>query len=194
MKMKKTFKFLTLTVLLSMVGVLSAFAAEVTDITFVKNGCTYKVIQIEWGVNGKNNSKGTVSVTGNPADQTQTSITIESSFQEQITGVYGGVERNDKVTFTTTEVLPNAFRGLNQVTSLTIPGTVTTVGEGAFANMTGLTKLKIGTPTDKSDLTTLDNFAFGNDPITELDLTDCPKLNLKNGRPLSTLSVVRTTD
>ncbi len=182
--MKKTFKFLTLTVLLSMVGVLSAFAAEVTDLTFVKNGCTYKVIQIEWGVNGKNNSKGTVSVTGNPADQTQTSITIESSFQEQITGVYGGLERNDKVTFTVTEVLPNAFRGLNKVTSLTIPGTVTTIGEGAFANMIGLTYLKIGTATDKSDLTTLDNFAFGNDPIETLDLSDCPKLDLKSGRSL----------
>ena len=188
MKMKKTFKFLTLTVLLSMVGVLSAFARKVTDVSFVKDGLTYKVLSIDWGINESKTSTGTLSVTNNNGDRSVTSITIKSGFKETISetfdGAGEGVFRNDEVTFTVTTVEADAFKGLNKVTSLTIPGTVTTINQGAFANLTGLTSLKIGTKAEPSDLESIGDFAFGNCPIETLDLSDCPKLNLKQGQPL----------
>ena len=184
MKMKKTFKFLTLTVLLSMVGVLSAFAEEnLEGFTFTDDSqpVRYKVIQIIWGADNSGKSTGTVSVTSNNADRSISEVTIPGQFTKKLEGYYGNMHHADEITFTVTTVEAKAFENLTVANKLSIPGTVTTIEEGAFNGITNVTSLKIGSEEEPSQLTTLGDFVFGNTPIGELDLTYCPKLDFGNG-------------
>ncbi len=180
--MKKTFKFLTLTVLLSMVGVLSAFAEEsLVGFTFALDNemVRYKVLSITWGADGSGNSTGTVSVASNLQNRQTPSLDIPAEFTKQLEGWYNGKHHSDVVKFTVTTIEARAFENLTVLNNLTIPGTVTTIEEGAFNGITNVTSLAIGTEENPSELTTLGDFVFGNTPIKILDLRYCPKLDLE---------------
>ena len=95
-----------------------------------------------------------------------------------------------------TTVGASAFEGVVTITSLEIPATLATIGDDAFKDMTGLTELTINRNSTNSHVkavfagcnkvTTLNlvgaysvaNNAFADMPLTKIDLSKCPNLNV----------------
>jgi len=188
MKMKKTFKFLTLAVLLSMVGTVSAFAAKIVNTTVGKDGVTYKVIKLKV-YNGNDIREAEVSIvsTGTP----KTGQDVVDILGEVVLNVGGEDSQNRNVpqqdiTFKVTEIEKVGYGNLNGVKTFNIPASIKVIKEGAFHNaaMEGNTDLKINFAAG-SELETIGDYAFGNCAIKTIDMTNCDKLNLKTGKPFA---------
>ena len=186
--MKKTFKFLTLAVLLSMVGTVSAFAAKIVGQEMGKDGVTYKVIKLKV-YNGNEVREAEVSIvsTGTP----KTGQDVVNIPGEVILNV-GGTDSNGNnvpqqdITFKVTEIKEVGYGNLNGVKTFNIPASIKEIKEGAFHNaaMQNNTDLKINFAAG-SELTTIGDYAFGNCAIKTIDMTNCDKLDLSTGKPFA---------
>lgn len=186
MKMKKTFKFLTLTVLLSMVGVLSAFADT------VKSGATefndpnglsvaYKLLTID-----EDDQTGTVEVSGSAINPNVTEITIPATvtLTPNVTLMEAGHSYNKETVFTVVGIRVG-FATLHELKTVNIPLCVEYISQGAFNNCSKLTNFNIGDPSktaaqETSKLKAIGDFAFGDTGLKKLDLSKCAKLNLSD--------------
>ena len=180
MKMKKTFKFLTMTVLLSMVGSLNGFAAELIGSKEFNDpdnkAVSYKSVSID-----RDHDTGTVSVTGNNVASSETTLTIPGTITYSVDGEISGVPyKHENVVFTVVGIEANAFKTMTKLETLNIPASVVTIEEGAFNNAGQLKTVNIA---DGSKLKTVGNYVFGNTNIEELDLSMCSELNLCTGTP-----------
>ncbi len=178
MKMKKTFKFLTLTVLLSMVGAVSALAANLIGQTHwdKANTVRYKILTINRG-----NNTGTVSVIGsNIPVATTTELTIPDEVTIEVNGELSSVHYEAPTVFSVTKIEKNAFATLSFLETLNIPASVEVIDEGAFNNAVVLENVNIEAG---SQLKSVGDYVFGNTNIETLDLSMCSKLNLCEGTP-----------
>ena len=172
-------KFLALTVLLSVAGVMNSFALELIGSTFFSNNVQYRIISIQ-----QDAKTGKVAVHGNNLAVTTTSLRIDGTVTTDVEGTVapGTQVYKEKVTFTVTEIDKEAFDKLGALTTLEIPASVETIYEGAFNNCGELATVTIGYD-GTSQLTTVGDYVFGNTNVTSLDLSNCPKLNLSTGKP-----------
>ena len=178
MKMKKTFKFLTLTVLLSMVGAVSALAANLIGQTHwdKTNTVRYKILAID-----RATKTGKVSVIGsNIPVATTTELTIPDEVTIEVNGELSSVHYEAPTVFSVTKIEKNAFATLSFLETLNIPASVEVIDEGAFNNAVVLENVNIEAG---SQLKSVGDYVFGNTNIEELDLSMCSKLNLCEGTP-----------
>ena len=178
MKMKKTFKFLTLTVLLSMVGAVSALAANLIGQTHwdKANTVRYKILAID-----RATKTGKVSVIGsNIPVATTTELTIPDEVTIEVNGELSSVHYEAPTVFSVTKIEKNAFATLSFLETLNIPASVEVIDEGAFNNAVVLENVNIEAG---SQLKSVGDYVFGNTNISTLDLSMCSKLNLCDGTP-----------
>ena len=178
MKMKKTFKFLTLTVLLSMVGAVSALAANLIGQTHwdKANTVRYKILAID-----RATKTGKVSVIGsNIPVATTTELTIPDEVTIEVNGELSSVHYEAPTVFSVTKIEKNAFATLSFLETLNIPASVEVIDEGAFNNAVVLENVNIEAG---SQLKSVGDYVFGNTNIETLDLSMCSKLNLCDGTP-----------
>jgi len=181
--MKKTFKFLALTVLLSMAGVVSALADDIVGKTFTDNNIEYEVTDIQ--VTGSSVSKATVAVVDNALTASITELKIPATVTFNVKGTPAeGPEINPakSVTFDVTEIKTFGFSNKTELAKIEIPCSVVKIGADAFHNAAG-DNLQIifgwdATATKKSALKSIGDCAFGNATATTLDFRNCPELDL----------------
>lgn len=84
--------------------------------------------------------------------ETQNGNTAVYTGDDKATGIYTIPETvtHGGNTYTVTEIAPDAFKDNTSLTQVTIPGTVTTIGAGAFAGCANLTAIYILSPTPVS--------------------------------------------
>ena len=178
MKMKKTFKFLTLTVLLSMVGAVNTLAANLIKSTQWDdtNTVRYKILSID-----RATKTGTVSVIGsNIPVATTTELSIPETVTFSVNGEVNNVHYEAPTVFSVTEIEKNAFATLSFLETLNIPASVEKIDEGAFNNAVVLETVNFAAG---SQLKSVGNYVFGNTNISTLDLSNCSKLSLCEGTP-----------
>lgn len=181
MKMKKTFKFLALTMLLSISGTLATFAqVQLKGAEFFEeNGMKYTVLTID-----KAQMTGTVAVSVNAMDPVPETLDIPSSYEKTVQGNYINEGVTGKVTFTVVAVEAYGF-GLNTspvpavgkqmigLKTLNIPASIEYIGSYAFNNAGDLATVNFAAG---SKLKSLGDCAFDNTNIQTLDLTNCTSL------------------
>ena len=117
---------------------------------FVPVGCKSKYEATE----GWNKFKNIVEMT--PYDVLDDNIVAAHFLQPDETGKVEIPEKVeiDGVEYTVTKIAEDAFKGNTELTEVTIPGTVTTIGAGAFEGCTNLKAIYVLSPTPAS-LTTV---------------------------------------
>ena len=183
MNMKKTFKFLALTVLLSMAGVVSALADDIVGKTFTDNNIEYEVTDIQ--VTGESVSKATVAVVDNALTASITELKIPATVTFNVKGMPAEgpeIKPAKSVTFDVTEIKTFGFSNKTELAKIEIPCSVEKIGADAFHNAAG-DNLQIifgwdATATKKSALKSIGDCAFGNATATTLDFRNCPELDL----------------
>lgn len=97
-----------------------------------------------------------------------TSIILPSSLQSFGAGAFETNTRLASVTIqgtTLSEIPANAFKGCNNLTSVSIPNSINKIGNRAFDMCSKLEHITFPT-----NLTTIGNYAFNNVPLTEINL------------------------
>ena len=185
MNMKKTFKFLTLTVLLSMVGVVSALAQKITGTTDWDGDVQYKVtaIRVLSGVV----KEATVSVVDNATPKAGvTEVTIPSKVTLKVSGKTDNnvtISAKD-VEFTVTEISNYGYGNKNDVQKINIPATVKKIGASAFHNYASQSNINLQIVFEAgSELESIGDFAFGNCAAKKIDLSNCNSLDLTGTTP-----------
>ncbi|MCR5157996.1 MAG: leucine-rich repeat domain-containing protein [Prevotella sp.] len=190
--MKKTFKFLSLAMLLSFVGAVSALAQQITgNKTYTDdNDIEYTVTAITASNNGTTITKATVAVTNNGTPKFgQDEVRIPGTVQFAVSGTTdnGQTLKSKMVTFTVTSVVNFGYANKNGVKKFEIPCSVEEIGEDAFHNAASEenTNLEIvfGWDGTKSKLKKIGNFAFGNSSAQRIDLSKCNELDLTGTKP-----------
>ena len=110
---------------------------------FVPVGCKSKYEATE----GWNKFKNIVEMT--PYDVLDDNIVAAHFLQPDETGKVEIPEKVeiDGIEYTVTEIAEDAFKGNTELTEVTIPGTVTTIGSGAFGGCTNLKAIYVLSPT-----------------------------------------------
>lgn len=165
--MKKNFKFM-LVALMALFGFNSAMAAELIGSTqYTNNGYQYKIKTIDTAAKTGTLSVRSTNWTVGNADVTK--ISIVNQIVLNIKGEISTVPFEDVVTFDVVEIEADAFKGLDEVTSIEFatPCKITAIGAGAFigtsienldltpTKITTLNKLFVGTAPDPTYTTTL---------------------------------------
>ena len=188
MKMKKTLSFLALTLLLSMVGTFSAFAASIVGTTPGKDGVTYRVIKLKvYNKTEVKEAEVSIVSTGTPKTGQET-VNVPGEVILNVGGEdsQGRTVTQQDITFKVTEIEKVGYGNLNGVKTFNIPASIKVIKEGAFNNaaMEGNTDLHINFAAG-SELETIGDYAFGNCAIKEINMTNCNKLNLSTGKPFA---------
>lgn len=123
---------------------------------------------------------GTVSVAKNDAEA-ETSLTIPKTFSETVEGT----EFTGTMTFTVVQIEANGFEGLSNLTTVSIPESVTEIGANAFSGDYALTTLTIA---ENSELVTIGNEAFNSWISATFDLSKATKLTTLPANLLTTAS------
>ena len=179
--MKKTFsiKLLALLVTLSL-GCVKGFAAalENAEIFNTTQKFKFQIKSID-----KYANTGTCVITANNLDAAATTtLAIPETFDWNVSGTYAGTDYSAEVTWTVIGIGNDAFAGLYNLKTVTVPASVKTIGQRSFYNCG---KIETFTIANGSELQTIDNFAFGNTGIKEIDLSGCAKLDLSTKTPFT---------
>ena len=135
--MKKNFKFM-LVALMAFFGFNGAMAQALEGTTqYANNGLQYKILSLD-----KTLGTYTVSVAQsdwNAKAADKTTLTIPATVSFSLTGEdHNGDAVNEAITFDVITIEANAFRGLSSITSVSLPSSITTIGNYAFVG----TKIK----------------------------------------------------
>ena len=139
--MKKNFKFM-LVALLAVFGFNGAMAASLVGTTqYANNGLQYKIISVYKTPGGAKVNKVSVSQSDwNTKAENPTTLTIPATVTFSLKGEDTDATSIDQeVTFNVVEIEADGFKGLNKITSVSLPSSITTIGAGAFVG----TKIKI---------------------------------------------------
>ena len=183
--MKKTFSFKLLALLLTLsLGCVNGFAAALQDAEIFNTTQKFK-FQIK--SIDKYANTGTCIITANNLDAaTTTTLTVPETFAWNVSGTYAGTDYSAEVTWTVIGIGDEAFAGLYNLTTVSVPASVKTIGVRAFYNCGKISSFTIA---NSSDLETIGNFAFGNTGIQEIDLSGCSKLDLSGTKTPFTASL-----
>lgn len=179
--MKKTFKFLSLAMLLSFVGTVSALAQKITGTTQWDGDVQYKITAIRV-LNG-DVKEATVSVVDNATPKAGvTEVTIPDKVSLKVSG-----KTDNSVTvsaqtyeFTVTEISRFGYANKNDVKKINIPATVKKIGADAFHNYASQSNIDLQIVIAAgSELETIGDCAFGNGAAKKIDLSNCNALDLR---------------
>lgn len=185
MMMKKTFKFLTLAMLLSFVGTVSALAQAIKGTTQWADDVRYEITAIRV-LNGAV-KEATVSVIDNATPKSGvTEVTIPGKVTLKVSGKTDNsvtVSAMD-VEFTVTKIEKFGYANKNDVQKFNIPAEVEEIGADAFHNAASQTNTDLQIVfAAGSKLKKIGDCAFGNSAAKTIDLSNCNDLDLTGSKP-----------
>lgn len=185
MMMKKTFKFLTLAMLLSFVGTVSALAQAIKGTTQWADDVQYEITAIRV-LNGSV-KEATVSVIDNATPKSGvTEVTIPGKVTLKVSGKTDNsvtVSAMD-VEFTVTKIEKFGYANKNDVQKFNIPAEVEEIGADAFHNAASQTNTDLQIVfAAGSKLKKIGDCAFGNSAAKTIDLSNCNDLDLTGSKP-----------